>query len=87
MAQWLRMLAALPEDPGSKLSAPTWKSTTFGDSSANGSDSHTDTHAGKTPVHIERKVCGFHRKILTVASGLAHTISPSSLCPNSPPRE
>ena len=45
VAQWLRALAALPEDPGS---IPSTHMTAHNVCS---SHTHTDMHADKTPMH------------------------------------
>ena len=62
MAQQLKALAALPEDPSSSQ-APTGCLTTIYNSSFRGSDAlfwplwvegkHVDIHVDKTPIHIK----------------------------------
>jgi hypothetical protein len=57
MAQWLRALAALPEDPGS-ISSTHMAAHNICNSCPRESDSIT--HAGKTPMYItseEKKIC------------------------------
>jgi hypothetical protein len=44
MAQWLRALTALPEDPGFNSQHPHWQLTTICNSSSRGSDTLTQTY-------------------------------------------
>jgi hypothetical protein len=51
MAQWLRELTDLPKDSGSFPSAHNYLQLQFQELQC----THTDMHAGKTPMYIKQK--------------------------------